>query len=183
MVTHLPLLPLLSLKRQRPSTLQLVAAAGRVIHHGCIYPSVLRCGVCQEAGQGLEWLLEIVPTRIIFDMWHASLGTGKKAHEGGGAWAGAFEIVVVKKTKHDPPLPSGTKLSDSPLNEGGKSHDPPPKKHDIFGFIQFQRNHILCMKLWYCLRLKFIFLIIIQNHLKIRLFSFTLATLSHVCKF
>ena len=55
------------------------------------------------------------------------------------------------------PLPFGTKLSDPPLNEGWKSHDPPPIGHDIFGCI-IRQNHLLLMKLWCYLRLTFRFI-------------------------
>ena len=68
-VTHLHLLPQLFLQRQWPcSTLQLAAAAGRVINRGP-YPSLLWCVVILEV-QWLEWLL--VATRILLDMWRAS---------------------------------------------------------------------------------------------------------------
>ena len=67
-VTHLQLLPQRFLQRQWLSTLQL-AASGRVINRGCIWPSLPKCVVSLEA-QGLEWLL--APTSIILDMWRAS---------------------------------------------------------------------------------------------------------------
>ena len=67
-ITHLQLLPQLVLQRQWLSSLQL-AASGRVINRGCIWPSVPKCVVSLEV-QGLEWLL--VPTRILLNMWRAS---------------------------------------------------------------------------------------------------------------
>ena len=58
----------------------------------------------------------------------------------GWRWTGAFENVVVRK--HDPPLPSRTKLNDPPLIQGCKLHDPTPIKHDIFG-CTMQQSHFL----------------------------------------
>ena len=70
-VTLKQLLPQLFLQRQWLSTLQL-AASGRLINRGCIYLSLPRCVVSLEV-QGLEWLLHVVPTRILLDIWQASL--------------------------------------------------------------------------------------------------------------
>ena len=50
--------------------------------------------------------------------------------------AGAFGNVVDKKRMAHP-LPFGTKLTNPPLNEGWKLHDPPPIKHEFFWL---QRN-------------------------------------------
>ena len=42
-----------------------------------------------------------------------------------GGWAGAFGNVVDKKHMTHPP-PFGTKMTDPPLKQGWKLHDPPP---------------------------------------------------------
>ena len=49
-------------------------------------------------------------------------GLVKKYRRG---WAGAFGNVVDKKHMTHPP-PFGTKMTDPPLKQGWKLHDPPP---------------------------------------------------------
>ena len=44
---------------------------------------------------------------------------------GGGGWAGAFGNAVDKKHMTHPP-PIGTKMTDPPLKQDWKLHDPPP---------------------------------------------------------
>ena len=45
---------------------------------------------------------------------------------GGGGGGGAFGNVVDKKKKHGLPPPFGTKMTNPPLKQGWKLHDPPP---------------------------------------------------------
>ena len=42
----------------------------------------------------------------------------------GGGGAEHLEMWLIKK--HDPPPPFGTKMTDLPLKQGWKLHDPPP---------------------------------------------------------
>ena len=48
------------------------------------------------------------------------LGSGQKVWGGGGV-----------DKKHDPPPPFGTKMTDQPLKQGWKLHDPPPSLWDM----------------------------------------------------
>ena len=47
------------------------------------------------------------------------LGSGQKV------WGGGVD------KKHDPPPPYGTKMTDQPLKQGWKLHDPPPSLWDM----------------------------------------------------
>ena len=60
-------------------------------------------------------------------------GLDKKYGGGGG---GAFGNVVDKKKTHGLPPPFGTKMTNPPLKQGWKLHDPLPSiKTWMFGFL------------------------------------------------
>ena len=54
----------------------------------------------------------------------------------GGGGGGAFGNVVDKKNTHGLPPPFGTKMTNPPLTQGWKLHDPLPSiKTWMFGFL------------------------------------------------
>lgn len=77
--THLHLLLQLFLQSQWTSSLQLTAAAGMVVHLGCICPyRESSPNLWGQEGQVLELLP--VPTRILLDKWPASHAVSER-HE------------------------------------------------------------------------------------------------------
>ena len=55
---------------------------------------------------------------------------------GGGGGGGHLEMWLIKKKKHGLPPPFGTKMTNPPLKQGWKLHDPLPSiKTWMFGFL------------------------------------------------